>query len=173
MNKQYQTLIGLAAVTLVSACSSTDNSGAEIAKLQQQNQTEFNQCKNHVLNMDTSAKSNKSLAQYLTSATAGLGCLQSVQLDNPLVSDQQKMQLHALSILNFVKGGDVNKAQASLSSFTSSYRGKDLYFADNTSFVDTFSVLLHEKRSSSKGSSLNVNRNLMAELKRKNTWLNR
>lgn len=172
MNKRYQTLIGLTVVSLLSACSSTDKTNdLAILKAQQQQQIEFNQCKSHVLDMDHSARSNKSLAQYLTSATAAQGCLREVDRTNPLISEQQKMQLHALIVLNFVKGGDINKARTSLGGFATSFAGKDLFFDDNTSFIDTFTVLLNEDEA--QGAGLNVNSALMAELKRKNTWLNR
>ena len=172
MNKRYQTLIGLTVVSLLSACSSTDKANdLALLKAQQQQQVEFNQCKSHVLDMDHSARNNKSLAQYLTSATAAQGCLREVDFANPLISDQQKMQLHALTVLNFVKGGDITKARSSLDVFVTSYAGKDLFFDDNTSFVDTFTVLLKEGETKSTG--LNVNSALMTELKRKNTWLNR
>jgi hypothetical protein len=173
MNKSYQIGVGLAVLTLVSACSSTNQSGQSLAKIHKQNQVEFNQCQTHVLDMDTSAKKNQSLAQYLTAATAGTSCLQAVIPGNPLVSTEQKMQLHAMTVLDFVKGGDIGKARSGLGRFEVAYSGKDLFFTDNTSFIDTFSLLLHEKDIKHNGVHLNVNKHLVNELKRKQTWLNR
>lgn len=173
MSKLTQTILGLTAVTVLSACSSTDNSSQELAIAQQHNQLAFVQCQGHVMNMDHSARDNGSLAQYLSSANAGTQCLDDAFDHNPLIPEQQKMQLQALVVLNYVKGGDVAKAHDGLTRFTHNYTGKDLYFADNTSFIDTFALLLSDPIHAAEPASLNVNKQLVSELKRKQIWLNR
>lgn len=173
MNKLHHTLIGLTAASLLSACGSTEQVDNTSAIMNQKNQQAFDQCQRHVISMDKSAGKNASQAQYLASANSGLGCLTDVNINNPYISEQQIMQLHALTVLNFVRGGDIVQARNGLNDFVHNFRNKDLYFADNTSFIHTFGLLLNGEKAQANQSSLNVNKTLVAELKRKQTWLNR
>ena len=82
------------------------------------------------------------------------------------------MRAYALGIQNYFKGGDIARAQQNLENLKTAFPGKDLYFPDGSSFVETMEVLLGMKDRSSIGqfSAVNVNQGLKAELRRVDYW---
>jgi len=82
------------------------------------------------------------------------------------------MQVHALTVLNYFKGGDVVKARVQLQAFELSYPGSDLYFSDYTSFVDSLKVILSRSalESTEMGRVLNINPALKSDIVRQRYW---
>ena len=133
---------------------------------------EFANCKLDGLALNASARKQQSMAQYFASAQTFDGCLVDIDEHRSVVSLEERMQIHGLTILNYIKGGDVKKARIQLRAFELAYPDKDLYFSDYTSFVDTFRVLLIDSQQHSKSYRRvkNVNRKLLSEISRQRYW---
>ena len=82
------------------------------------------------------------------------------------------MRAYALSVQNHLKGGDVAKARENLDRFKSAFEGKDLVYADGSSFTETMEILLGLRDRSDVGefSIVNVGESLKAELRRVRYW---
>jgi hypothetical protein len=74
----------------------------------------------------------------------------------------------AIASLNFLKGGDMNRARSSFQKFKQHFSIADLRFPDGTSFTETMSMLLTMSEPTSIGtySMANVNPVLKSELRR-------
>lgn len=132
---------------------------------------DFEACRSDAMILDGSARKQQSTAQYLSAARSLDRCLSVLEPYSDGVDEELRMQLHALSVLDFLKGGDVVRAHGQFDSFQFQFPGKDLYFADNTSFVDTLSVLLGSvPADAERGMLLNVNPALRSELNRSRHW---
>jgi hypothetical protein len=78
----------------------------------------------------------------------------------------------ALSVINFVKGGDIDGAQIALKKTQTKFPNKDLYFADYSSFFDTATALLEQQRlSRHQLAALNISSDLRTEIERHQYWL--
>ena len=126
----------------------------------------FEQCVDEVWQQDLQAKNNASYPLYLSSAKLATHCLDIIGSDG---SKQQKMRLLALSIQNFIKGGDINNAQTNLKIFNENYPNKDLYYTDGTSFSQTMELLLNFSNQNTI-EILNVSPELKSEIRRMNYW---
>jgi hypothetical protein len=130
-------------------------------------------CKANALALDNAAKISRSTAKYLASAKVMSACIAPFSPVLSINTPQEVMQLHALSVLNYIKGGDVNQAKVALAQFKSTFKQQDLYFSDYTSFTDTATALLAVDSMGEGGvSSLNISTQLKAELKRRQYWMN-
>ncbi len=152
-----------AVIILSSACSSTkqDVYKSPLA----------GNCEQTALALDSNAQATGSEAQFLSSANTLYQCILEVSFVDISGDNQRLMQLHALSVINFIKGGDITKAKDAFSSFSQNYPNQDLLFADYTSFVDTITVLFEPNLAVKGGlAQLNVNNALRKELKRQAYW---
>ena len=145
--------------------SATTSSSYSLVKQQ------FEQCQHEGLVIDASAREQQSPAQYLVAAKTLDQCLVEVDPHRSAVPVQTRMHTHALTVLDYLKGGDVAQARVQLSAFTLSYPGQDLYFADYTSFVDSLhSILSLAEGATDNKAALNINPALRAELNRHRYW---
>ena len=82
------------------------------------------------------------------------------------------MRAYALGIQDYLKGGDVAKTSETLGKFRQAFPGKDLYYSDGSSFIETMSALLGQKEKSDYGrfAMLNVNETLKGEMRRIEYW---
>ncbi|MBV1920529.1 MAG: hypothetical protein KUG73_07580 [Pseudomonadales bacterium] len=143
---------------------------------------QFLGCKQGGLLLDQSAREKKSSAQYAASAKTLDQCLTDIDEYRDVVSVasiesiEQRMQVHALMVLNYFKAGDIKSAKLQLRAFELSYPGRDLYFSDYTSFVDSLTLLLGvDSLHSLEGRRkvFNVNPTLASEVSRYRYWQNR
>ena len=168
-------LIALAGAIVATGCA---NSGYENLEYTQQKNRErlaaqeFASCHQEALIADQSAAKNRRPAGYLYSARILDRCLAEVAAYSQAVERADLMRTHALMIQNYFKAGKITSAKRALSGFLSQYPGEDLFFADQSSFIDTMSLLLGEAGPSAAlpGSSLNVNPRIKAEVRRINYW---
>ena len=174
--KPLKTALVLALAITASACSSTQDNAKQQMVTNKAPQVETpvqqmnGECQQHALAIADNASTTASRAQYLTSARALDNCVAAGQVDK--ADKQNRMQMIAITTLNFIKGGDVQKAAAQLAMFKRQYPQQDLYFADYTSFVDSATALLNmDKLSATALTSLNINRKLRAEIERNHYWL--
>lgn len=129
---------------------------------------DFNGCKEEGLALDASAREQGSPAQYLAAANTLDQCLQEADGYRDVIPQHERMQVHALTVLDYIKGGDAAKARLQLRAFTLAYPNKDLFFDDYTSFVDSMSVLLAED--TGHDGTPNINKNLKSEMNRNRYW---
>ena len=92
-----------------------------------------------------------------------------------LVSEEQRMKAYALSVQNYLIGGDV-AGQTNLKKFKQAFGGKDLIYADGTSFLDTYDALFSytntDKKSLLNLASLNAKPSVKDEIRRIWYWEN-
>lgn len=140
---------------------------AEIAAM-----NEFRQCRDDAVLLDEQARNTGSVAKYLASARLLEKCETMIGSDAANVGEDERIRAYALSIQNYIKGGDVSKAAHSLQAFQSEFPNKDLYYEDGSSFVETMLVLTHQKENGnfSIASTLNVSRDLKREKNRQRYW---
>ena len=160
---------GLVLLTLsLSACSSTSEQKQPYAT----NQLIDAQCQQNALAIENQARISNSSAQYLAAANTLSSCIDGLDFDKKSPEQKKLMQLYAVSTLNFIKGGDVAKAQKMIDDFQHKYPQQDLYFTDYTSFLDTTTALLSsESLTAMQLSTLNISRKLRDEIERKHYWL--
>jgi len=86
------------------------------------------------------------------------------------------MKAYALSVQNYLIGGDVAKAKTNLEKFKIAFEGKDLIYADGTSFLDTYDALFSYSNSDKKSllnlASLNAKPSVKDEIRRIWYWEN-
>ena len=133
---------------------------------------EYRACRDEALVMDEQARQGGVPARYLASARLLERCEAELGPEAANLAPEERMRAYALSIQNYLKGGDIARAQINLETFKSAFAGHDLYFADGSSFTETMEVLLGLRDRSAVGqfSVLNVDGALKGELRRANYW---
>lgn len=129
---------------------------------------QFVNCKQDGLLLDASAKKRQSPAQYRAAANTLNQCLLELNNYQDVVAVEERMQVHALTVLDYMKGGDVAQARRQLDDFELTYPNSDLLFADYTSFIESMHVLLWSD--GVEGASLNINTALKSHLNRQRYW---
>ncbi|RED53546.1 hypothetical protein [Aestuariispira insulae] len=133
---------------------------------------EYRACRDEALELDAQARQTKSAAKYIASAKLIDGCEANLGPEARGVAVVERMRAYGLSIQNYLKGGEIANAQNNFERFQQEFAGKDLYYADGSSFTETMSALLSREETTSYGqfSLLNVNSDLKAEMRRVNYW---
>jgi len=133
---------------------------------------EYRDCRDEALILDEKALQAGSPARYLASARMIEGCEAALGPEAARLALQERMHAYALSIQNYLKGGNVSKARENLANFTAAFSGGDLYYADGASFTDTMALILGEADDSALGefSTVNVSPELKSELRRVRYW---
>jgi hypothetical protein len=140
---------------------------AEISALR-----EYRDCRDEALALDNKARQAGSPARYLASARMLEGCEAALGPEVTRIAVEERMRAYALSIQNHFRGGDVAAARNNLGKFKTAFAGKDLYYADGSSFTDTMTLVLGDADDSALGefSIVNVSPELKAELRRVRYW---
>jgi hypothetical protein len=168
-------LFVLLTAAFISACSSTTKSEPSLL-ISNINNNDFQTidaaCEQQAIKMDSFAQQSGQAAQYLASAKAMLRCVNSIQFPKGHPDADKALRLMALSVMNFVKGGDIDGAQVALRKTQSKFPDKDLYFADYSSFFDTATALLEQQTlSRHQLAALNISADLRTEIERHQYWL--
>ena len=174
-------LVGLALVS-ATACNTLNGQGNPAegigfreARFQEISaMREYRDCRDEALALDEQARISRSAAKYLASARLLEKCEANLGAEARDVATAERMRAYGLSIQNYIKGGDLNAAQGNFEKLTAAFPGKDLYFDDGTSFIETMSALLGHESGHSFGpySMLNVSADLKSEMRRVNYWKN-
>jgi hypothetical protein len=135
----------------------------------------YQTCHDEAMMLDASARQRGSASAYLTSAKVMADCDRMLAEAGDLVAGEERMRLSALSIINYIRGGDVDQARVGLDGFKRSHPDQDLYFADGSSFIASVEALLGRTETMQYGafSTLNVNAELKRELRRMHHWKTR
>jgi hypothetical protein len=129
-------------------------------------------CRDEALALDKSARVKGLASQYLASAKAIEACEANTGPEISGLNQEERMRTMAIASLNFLKGGDMNRARSSFQKFKQHFSIADLRFPDGTSFTETMSMLLTMSEPTSIGtySMANVNPVLKSELRRARYW---
>lgn len=112
-----------------------------------------------------------STGQYLSLANSAQHCIDGQVFSSQHPDLRTAMQFSALAFTNFVKAGDMQSASLTLDRFRKTFGQQDLLFDDFTSFVDTATVLTRQHELSAyELTTLNINPQLRAEIKRARNW---
>ena len=150
-----------------------DNAQTESVKAQAMRSNQLDQsCVAKVTAMQTSIGETANPAQLYSLATTAERCVANKHFSAEHPDKEKAMQLTALSVMNFVKAGDTERAQDNFELFTRLFPQQDLFFADYSSFVDTATALLsYQTLSKSQLMTLNINRAMRDDLIRQQHWL--
>ena len=129
-------------------------------------------CRDQALSLDHQARDAGQPARYLASAKAMASCEANAGPEIAALNTEERMRASAVISLNYLKGGDIEQARASFENFKVHFRGRDLLFADGSSYSETMDMLLGLSEPKSVGalSIANVNPELKSELRRVRYW---
>lgn len=175
----FRVLTAILVAAFISACSSTtkNETSLPISNNKHYMANDYYQpidesCEQQAMEMDSFAQQSGQAAQYLASANAMLRCVNGIQFPKGHPDADNALRLMALSVINLVKGGDIDAAQIALKKTQSKFPNTDLYFADYSSFFDTATALLkQQKLSRHQLAALNISADLRAEIERQQHWL--
>lgn len=171
----------VAALTL-SACNMNgtanplDTAGFREARYQEIEKIRaFRTCREEALALDAQARVRASAGAYLDSAQVLERCGADLADAAGSVAQDERMRLQALAVVNYVRGGDIDRARRGFESFRAAFPDSDLYFADGASFTATVEVLLGRAEPISFGTfaALNVNDDVQSEMRRLHHWKNK
>jgi hypothetical protein len=152
---------------VLSACATQPREAREVSV---EYFAEYQACKEQALSLDASAREQKSPAQYATAARILDRCAAEGEQAGSVPSEEL-MQLRALSVLTYIKAGEIETAKDQFLVFRNRYAGHDLYFSDNTSYIDTIDVLLWTGVTKpSEASVLNARSEVLSEERRRRYW---
>jgi len=133
---------------------------------------EYRSCRDEAIVLDERARATGSSAQYLASATLLEKCESNLGPDSANQATEERMRAYALSIQNYIKGGETAKAAKNLERFRKAYPNQDLYLKGDVSFIETMQVLLGQRETWEYGrfATLNVSDELKSEMRRVRYW---
>ena len=130
---------------------------------------EYRACVDESMLLDQIAQDVNMAARYLASARLMEKCENEFNADALNVGKEERLRAGALSVQNYLKGGDVVSAQARLDWLKHEFPNSDLYFEDGSSFIETMDVLLNSD-SNSAVALANVSSEVRAEVRRISYW---
>ncbi|CCQ75281.1 hypothetical protein [Magnetospira sp. QH-2] len=133
---------------------------------------DYRKCRDDALTLDRQGRETGDAAKYLASAKLLETCESDLGPEAAGIARDERLQAYALSIQNFLKGGDLTSARSNLQRLSQAHPGVDLYYPDGSSFVDTMEVLLglRPDHAVARFSDANVNRDLKGEMRRVQYW---
>ncbi len=166
-------------LTLSACFLGTDNDAAEGIGFRQarfeemKTIREYRACKAEGEELDKKALASGSAGTYLASARVLEGCEAKLGPGSSgSITEGERMRTYALSVQNYLKGGDVAKARSNFDKFRAAFPSRDLYYADGSSFISTMEALLGRTEPWSFGefANLNVGDELKSEMRRMHYW---
>ncbi len=133
---------------------------------------DYRKCRDEALKLDGLAHASGDRTKYLASARVLEKCESALGPEAAGIAHDERMRAYGLSILNYLRGGDMAAARNNLDRFKRTFAGNDLYFADGSSFRETMQALLGQRADRDFGqfSMLNVSRDLKEEMRRLQYW---
>jgi hypothetical protein len=171
-------LTGLVSITLLAGCvSATTGSGEGIGYRQKRFQEissmrSYRSCVDDAMKVAEDARSKGQTAGYRRSARILENCEAELGPESTTLAQEERMRAYAVSILNYVKAGDIANAQENLELFKTSFEGYDLYLADGSSFIDTLTMITVGRDQSQPHliAMMNISQDLRMEMQRVNFW---
>jgi hypothetical protein len=169
-------ILTLAACNLNQTANPIADAGFREARFEEmQKLQDFRTCRDQALGMYAQARARGSSAAFLTSANVLQKCNADLGSAAKSVPENERMRLHALSVINYFKGGDVEMARRQFDGFKAAWPEHDLYFSGGTSFIATAEALLGRTEPQTFGQflALNVTDEVKSEMRRINHWKNK
>lgn len=169
-------LVGLTACQMNGAANPLEGAGFREARFKQVVAIQaFQDCRSQGLELDQQARSRGSAGAYVNSARVLESCGNNLPAGSTGVSADERIRVDALATLNYLRGGDIEKARQNLNRLQTTYPDRDLYYADGSSFTATMETLLGRIDATSFGqfATLNVNESAKREMRRVIYWKNK
>ncbi len=166
-------LFGLAACTTNGATTAYEGIGFREARFNEISAMRtYRQCRDEAVSLDELARNDGSRGRYLASAQLLEKCEAELGAEGRGVAVDERMRAYALSIQNYFKAGDMDRARGNLARFRQAFPENDLYYADGSSFTATMEVLLGQRETDGPEAyaMLNVNDGLKDEVRRIGYW---
>jgi len=130
----------------------------------------YRSCRDEAVALDEQARADGSRGRYLASAQLLEKCESELGAEGRGVAVDERMRAYALSVQNYFKAGDMDKARANLGRFRQAFPENDLYYADGSSFTETMELLLGQRDLKGSFAMLNVNDEVKDEVLRIDYW---
>ena len=133
---------------------------------------QYRDCVDDAFKVAEDANRNQQAAGYRASAKIIEKCEADLGPEAQNLAQEERMQAYAVGILNYIKAGDIQKAQANLETFKSAYAGYDLYLPSGASFIDTVTVLTGKSTATPRRrlAMMNLSPDMRAEMQRARFW---
>lgn len=133
---------------------------------------DYRSCRDDALQLDKKARSEGSVARYAASAKLLEKCEADLGPDGKNLASDERMRAYALAVQNHFKAGDITRARTTLETFKSTFKDRDLNYADGSSFIETMELLtgLRDRADVGEFTMVNVNDKVKAELRRLRYW---
>lgn len=135
----------------------------------------FAKCRDEGLQLDADARSRGVAGGFVTSARVMDGCITELGRSAPRVDAEERMRLMALSVVNYLKGGEVELARQQYEKFKDKWPGHDLYLSGGVSFLETAEALFGRAEDQTFGqfTAMNISDEARSEMRRLNYWKNK
>ncbi len=162
---------------VLSACQPITTSGSSAAVdyryerfTDMQIKADYNNCRKTGFALDKEAGVDPS--RFIASADKFENCELMISNSQSLIDREMRLKTIAMSVQNYIKGGDLAKARAMLEQFEQVAAGQDLLYPDSTSFVSSMRVLLNasSNKNSFRLASHNAKTKIKSELSRAWHW---
>jgi len=171
-------LAGLLGIGLLAGCvPATTGSGEGIGFRQARFQEisamrSYRGCVDDAMKVAADARRQGHAAGYERSAKILEKCEADLGPEARSLAQEERMRAYAVSVLNYVKAGNLASARVNLDTFKKSFVGNDLYLENGASFIDTMTVLTSAKDNASphKMAMMNVSQGLRTEMQRVAFW---
>lgn len=169
-------VVAVAITASLAACSSTSinpapvfypglakDSDKEAAPLRR-----FTNCRKDVLAFDKAADIYADEGKYLASARRAAQCLEILSSKTGKIVAREALQLHALTMRNYLIGGDPKSAKDAYIKMSKQFPDQDLIFKDASSVKETFAYILEIRsgKDSDNFRRANISPAVKAELRR-------
>lgn len=127
----------------------------------------YRDCRDEGLALDRRARDGGDPGRYLAVARVLETCEADLGQAASMLSVEERMRAYAVAVQARLKAGDVAGARAALARFEAAFDGRDLYFEDGASVIDSIAAVLNGGPAPAGGG---VSRPLADELARFARW---
>ncbi len=133
---------------------------------------EYRACVDDALKVAEQARTSGQAGGYQASAKLLERCESNLGPEASTLATEERMRNYGLGIINYIKAGDIQKAQINLETFKRSFDGHDLYLPNGASFIDSVTLLTSKRDDASpqEMAMMNVSSTLRAEIQRVRFW---
>ena len=133
---------------------------------------DYRGCVDDAVKVADQARETGQAGGYRRSAQILERCESDLGPEGANLAREERMRNYALGIVNYIKAGDIQKAQANLETFKQTFDGHDLYLPNGASFVDSVTLLTvnGDDASPQRMAMMNVPSDLRAEMQRLRFW---
>lgn len=170
-SKQLLPLSVLVSSLAISACSSTEANNLQPMPMNAHAVERLDQACVAQVHAQQQANSGRHAGVHISLARLAQRCISDINFSPAHPDNQTAMQLNAVSVMNYLKAGELESARNELKAFKQRFPQQDLLMHDHSSFIDNATLLLHQSSLSERQSSmLNVSARIRNELARHQYW---